>query len=95
MSTDAAVEVSGLISRFGAQVVHDGVDLTVRQGEVMGIVGGSGTGKSVLLRSLFGLRISKAAWLSNARMVAASERSLAACTANQASTTNASVCQAL
>lgn len=50
------VEVRGLVSRFGAQVVHDGLDLDVRRGEVMGIVGGSGSGKSVLLRTIVGLR---------------------------------------
>ena len=45
----------GLVNRFGAQVVHDGLDLDVYRGEVLGIVGGSGTGKSVLLRSIVGL----------------------------------------
>ncbi len=56
--TDAtpAIEVSGVINRFGAQVVHDGLDMTVRQGEVFGIVGGSGSGKSVLLRTVLGLQ---------------------------------------
>ena len=51
-----AVEVSGLITRFGDNVIHDGVDVAVETGEVMGIVGGSGTGKSVLLRTMIGLR---------------------------------------
>ena len=45
----------GLVNRFGTQVVHDGLDLDVYRGEVLGIVGGSGTGKSVLLRSIVGL----------------------------------------
>jgi len=53
---DAIVEVRGIVNRFGAQVVHDGLDLEVRRGEVFGIVGGSGTGKSVLLRTILGLR---------------------------------------
>ena len=53
---DAAVEVRGLESRFGERVIHDRLDLTVRRGEVLGIVGGSGTGKSVLLNSIIGLR---------------------------------------
>ncbi len=50
------VEVRGLVNRFGAQIVHDGLDMTVEQGEVFGIVGGSGSGKSVLLRSILGLQ---------------------------------------
>jgi phospholipid/cholesterol/gamma-HCH transport system ATP-binding protein len=49
------IRVEGLHTRFGARVVHDGLDLEVRHGEVFGIVGGSGTGKSVLLRHLLGL----------------------------------------
>ena len=54
--TEALVEVRGLVNRFGAQVVHDGLDMTVARGEVFGIVGGSGSGKSVLLRSILGLQ---------------------------------------
>ena len=52
----AILEVQGLTNRFGEQVVHDGLDLSVEEGEVFGIVGGSGTGKSVLLRTILGLR---------------------------------------
>ncbi len=52
---ETVIEVRGLVNRFGAQVVHDGLDLDVYRGEVLGIVGGSGTGKSVLLRSIVGL----------------------------------------
>jgi phospholipid/cholesterol/gamma-HCH transport system ATP-binding protein len=52
----AVVEVQGLTNRFGEQVVHEDLDMTVEEGEVFGIVGGSGTGKSVLLRSILGLR---------------------------------------
>jgi phospholipid/cholesterol/gamma-HCH transport system ATP-binding protein len=54
--TEPLVEVRGLVNRFGAQVVHDGLDMTVARGEVFGIVGGSGSGKSVLLRSILGLQ---------------------------------------
>ena len=50
------IEVRGLISRFGDKVIHDGVDLVVRRGEVLGVVGGSGAGKSVLMNTLIGLK---------------------------------------
>jgi phospholipid/cholesterol/gamma-HCH transport system ATP-binding protein len=50
------VEVRGLVNRFGAQLVHDGLDMRVEEDEVFGIVGGSGAGKSVLLRSILGLQ---------------------------------------
>src|SRR6185503_4187453 len=49
------ISVRNVVNRFGAQTVHDGVSLDVRTGEVIGIVGGSGTGKSVLLRTMLGL----------------------------------------
>ncbi len=52
---DTVIRVRGLVNRFGPQVVHDGLDLDVYRGEVLGIVGGSGTGKSVLLRTIVGL----------------------------------------
>ena len=54
--SDLVIEVRGLVNRFGSQVVHDGLDMTVERGEVFGIVGGSGSGKSVLLRSILGLQ---------------------------------------
>lgn len=52
---EAVIEVRGLRTAFGRQVVHDNLDLDVWRGEVLGIVGGSGTGKSVLLRTIVGL----------------------------------------
>jgi phospholipid/cholesterol/gamma-HCH transport system ATP-binding protein len=55
LSRDVLISVRGLRNQFGAQVVHDKLDLDVYRGEVLGIVGGSGTGKSVLLRSIVGL----------------------------------------
>jgi phospholipid/cholesterol/gamma-HCH transport system ATP-binding protein len=50
------IELEGIENRFGAQVVHDGVGFDVRHGEIFGIVGGSGSGKSVLLKTILGLR---------------------------------------
>ncbi len=52
---EPVITIRGLVNRFGSQVVHDGLDLDVRRDEILGIVGGSGTGKSVLLRSILGL----------------------------------------
>jgi phospholipid/cholesterol/gamma-HCH transport system ATP-binding protein len=54
--TEALIEVRGLVNRFGTQVVHDRLDMSVETGEVFGIVGGSGSGKSVLLRTILGLQ---------------------------------------
>jgi phospholipid/cholesterol/gamma-HCH transport system ATP-binding protein len=50
------IRVRGLVSRFGAQTVHAGLDMEVRANEIFGVVGGSGTGKSVLMRTILGLR---------------------------------------
>lgn len=53
---DLVISVRGLINQFGSHVVHDELDLDVRRGEIIGVVGGSGTGKSVLMRAIVGLR---------------------------------------
>ena len=53
---DYPIVVEGLVNRFGEQTIHDGLDLKVRRGEILGVVGGSGTGKSVLMRSIIGLQ---------------------------------------
>lgn len=53
---DVIIRVSGLRTSFGEQVIHDGLDLDVRRGEILGVVGGSGTGKSVLMRAIIGLQ---------------------------------------
>jgi phospholipid/cholesterol/gamma-HCH transport system ATP-binding protein len=50
------IEVEGLVNRFGTQTVHEDLSLQVRRGEIIGVVGGSGTGKSVLMRSIIGLQ---------------------------------------
>ena len=49
------IRVRGLVNRFGTQTIHDGLDLDVRRDEILGVVGGSGAGKSVLVRSILGL----------------------------------------
>ncbi|SHG78665.1 ABC transporter ATP-binding protein [Marivita hallyeonensis] len=53
---DVVIEVRGLRNQFGSHVVHEDLDLDVYRGEIIGVVGGSGTGKSVLLRSIVGLQ---------------------------------------
>ncbi|MEQ1508864.1 MAG: ATP-binding cassette domain-containing protein [Sphingopyxis sp.] len=55
-----AIRVRGLSNSFGDQVIHEGLDLDVRRGEILGVVGGSGTGKSVLMRSIIGLQAPQA-----------------------------------
>lgn len=50
------IEVRGLTTAFGSHVVHDGLHLEVRRGEILGLVGGSGTGKSVLMNTMIGLK---------------------------------------
>jgi phospholipid/cholesterol/gamma-HCH transport system ATP-binding protein len=52
---EKVIEVRGLRNQFGTQVVHENLDLDVYKGEILGVVGGSGSGKSVLLRSIIGL----------------------------------------
>jgi phospholipid/cholesterol/gamma-HCH transport system ATP-binding protein len=49
------VRVGSIVTRFGTQVVHDGVSFAVQRGEVVGLIGGSGSGKSVLLKEIIGL----------------------------------------
>ena len=54
--SDVVISIRDLRNEFGDQVVHDGLNLDVRRGEILGVVGGSGTGKSVLMRSVIGLQ---------------------------------------
>jgi len=59
----ALIRIRGLKNAFGEeneQVIHDGLDLDVKKGEILGVVGGSGTGKSVLMRSVIGLQTPEA-----------------------------------
>jgi phospholipid/cholesterol/gamma-HCH transport system ATP-binding protein len=51
-----AIRIRGLVNRLGGHLLHDHIDLDVTRGEILGVVGGSGTGKSVLLRSIVGLQ---------------------------------------
>lgn len=57
---EAIISVRGLRNQFGSNIVHQDLDLDVYRGEILGVVGGSGTGKSVLLRSIVGLMTPKA-----------------------------------
>jgi phospholipid/cholesterol/gamma-HCH transport system ATP-binding protein len=50
------ISVKNLVNRFGSQIVHDGLNLDIRRDEILGVVGGSGSGKSVLMRSILGLQ---------------------------------------
>jgi len=51
----AIIKLRGLVNGFGNKVLHDHIDLDVHRGEILGVVGGSGAGKSVLLRTIIGL----------------------------------------
>ena len=55
MAEGPIIEVKGLRTQFGDQIVHDNLDLAIERGEIMGIVGGSGSGKTVLLHAIIGL----------------------------------------
>lgn len=56
MTQETLIQVRNLRNQFGTHVVHQNLDLDVYRGEIIGVVGGSGTGKSVLLRSIIGLQ---------------------------------------
>ncbi len=53
---EVLISVRGLLSQFGEQIIHQDLDLELVRGEVLGVVGGSGTGKTVLLNSIIGLK---------------------------------------
>lgn len=52
---ELVIDARGIVTRFGKQVVHNGLDLQIRRGDLVAMIGGSGTGKSVLLREIIGL----------------------------------------
>jgi phospholipid/cholesterol/gamma-HCH transport system ATP-binding protein len=54
-NNESIIDARGIVNRFGRQTVHEGLALQVKAGEVLGIAGGSGSGKSVLLKTLVGL----------------------------------------
>jgi phospholipid/cholesterol/gamma-HCH transport system ATP-binding protein len=78
-SATPVIRVRGLVNRFGTQTVHDGLDMEVRSNEIFGVVGGSGTGKSVLMRTMLGLRAPAAGTVelygSDVQQMAAADRS--------------------
>jgi phospholipid/cholesterol/gamma-HCH transport system ATP-binding protein len=53
--SEPVIEVSEVVTRLGGALIHDGVSLEVARGEVIALIGGSGTGKSVLLKEIIGL----------------------------------------
>lgn len=53
---ETIIEVRGLLSQFGERVIHKDLDLDVERGEILGVVGGSGSGKTVLLNTIIGLK---------------------------------------
>lgn len=55
-SQTPVIEIKDLVSRFGERVIHQDLDLTITEGEIVGVVGGSGSGKSVLLNTILGLK---------------------------------------
>ena len=54
-ASEPIIRVRGLVNRLGEETVHDGLELDVFRGEILGVVGASGSGKSVLLRTIIGL----------------------------------------
>ena len=55
LDEDHIITVENLHNRFGKQIIHENLNLTMKRGEILGVVGGSGAGKSVLMRSIIGL----------------------------------------
>ena len=54
--TKPPIEARGIRSQFGPNVIHENLDFMIERGEIVGLVGGSGSGKSVLMNTLLGLK---------------------------------------
>ena len=52
---EPVLEIESVVSRFGTETVHDGVSFRVQRGEIVALIGASGTGRSVLLKEIIGL----------------------------------------
>src|SRR3989442_5467340 len=52
---DIVLEADSIVTRFGPDLIHDGVSFRIERGQVVALIGGSGTGKSVLLKEMIGL----------------------------------------
>jgi len=74
---ELAIRIRGLRTGFGKQVIFDGLDLDVHRGEILGVVGGSGTGKSVLLRTIVGLNRPRAGTIEVLGQALSSRRNVA------------------
>jgi len=53
---EKVIEIEGLVNRFGHFLVHDQLNLTLERGQILGVVGGSGSGKSVLMNTILGIQ---------------------------------------
>ena len=56
MSGESLIALHGVGTRFGKQVVHEGIDMAIHRGDIVGLVGGSGSGKTTLMREMIGLQ---------------------------------------
>jgi phospholipid/cholesterol/gamma-HCH transport system ATP-binding protein len=55
MNVEPVIEVADIVTRFGSDTIHGGVSFSIPRGQLVALIGGSGTGKSVLLKEMIGL----------------------------------------